>query len=173
MIQGKKKYTISELKSQPPQFFLNLINDAKGILKKDKVMRGVFKDHDVDISFLDLIPIKFDKLKVSATTSRGVISLNYKLLLDGVFHEDYGYLIHEVTHYLQQCFGDRPTKGAENGSYLDNEDEQEGFQYQVKYISEEFGEDEADEYVDNLLDHHDIDKKQEREDKKDTLMSKI
>ncbi len=172
MIQGKKKYTIEEIKRKPPEFFLNLIQQAKDELKKDSVMKKVFKDHDVDMEFLDFIPVKFGKIKVSATTVGGVIALNYKLLLDGVFFEDYGYLVHEITHYLQQCFRDHPTQGAEDGDYLDNPDEKEGFQYQIKYIHDEFGDDKAEEYVEELMDHHEVEK-EEREDKKDSLMSKI
>ncbi len=171
MIQGKKKYTIDEVKSKSPKSLLNLINYAKKSLKKDPVLIKVFKEHDVDLDFLDLIPIKFGDIKVSATTQRGVITLNYKLLCDGNFLKDYGYLIHEITHYLQQCFRNKPTQGAEEGDYLENPDEQEGFKYQIQYIAKEFGENRADDYVENLLDHHEVEDKKDREDKKDVLMS--
>lgn len=173
MIQGKRKYTIQEIKQKSPKSFLNLINRAKKFLKKDEVMKKVFKDFDVDISFIDLIPMRFGDLDVSATTSHGIITLNYKLLADGDFFKDYGYLIHEISHYLQQCFRKTPTQGAEEGEYLDNPDEQEGFQNQIEYISKEFGDEEAEEYVEGLLDHHDIDSRKERKEKKDVLMSKV
>jgi hypothetical protein len=173
MIQGKKKYTIKEIKSKSPKALLSLINRAKKFLKKNDVMKQVFKDNGVDISFLDYIPIKFGDIDVSATTSHGIITLNYKLLLDGDFFKDYGYLVHEISHYLQQCFRNKPTQGAEEGKYLDNPDEQEGFQNQIQYIAEEFGDHEADKYVEGLLDHHDIDSKKERRNKKDVLMNKI
>jgi hypothetical protein len=95
------------------------------------------------------------------------------LLQDGDFLHDYGYLIHEISHYLQQCFRNKPTQGAESGSYLDNPDEQEGFQNQIKYISEEFGKNKAESYVEELLEHHDIENKKEKKNKKDVLMSKV
>lgn len=173
MIQGEKKYTIKAIKSKSPKALLSIINKAKKFLKKNDVMQDVFKEYGVDISFMDLIPIKFGDIEVSATTSHGVITLNYKLLLDGDFFKDYGYLIHEITHYLQQCFKNKPTQGAEDGEYLENPDEQEGFQNQIEYIADEFGERKADDYVEGLLDHHDIKNKSDREEKKDVLMSKV
>jgi hypothetical protein len=173
MIQGKKKYTIEEIKKRSPKSLLNIINRAKKFLKTDEVMKKVFQDFGVDISFLDLIPMRFGDIEVSATTSHGIITLNYKLLADGDFFKDYGYLIHEVSHYLQQCFKNKPTKGADEGEYLDNPDEQEGFQNQIEYISREFGDNQAEKYVEGLLDHHDIDSKKERKEKKDVLMSKV
>lgn len=173
MIQGSKKYTLQEVKSKSPKALLNLINRAKKELKRDPIMQKAFKDHGVDIDFVDLIPVKFGDLDVSATTSHGVVTLNYKLLLDGDFFKDYGYLIHEFVHVLQQCFGKKPTRGADDGEYLDNPAEQEGFQYQIKYIDNEFGSDQAEDYVDQLLDHHEVDGSGEREEKKDALMSKV
>lgn len=153
--------------------FLNLINRAKKYLKTDPVMLQAFKDHDVDIDFIDQIAVKFGDIDVSATTCHGVVTLNYKLLADGDFFKDYGYLIHEFIHVLQQCFGEKPTKGADEGDYLKNPAEQEGFQYQIEYIDNKFGPNKAEEYVEELLDHHDVHNKRERTDKKDSLMSRV
>lgn len=173
MIQGSKKITLKEIKQKSPGALLKLINRAKNYLKKDKVMIKAFQDHGVDINFIDVIPVKFGDIDVSATTSHGVVTLNYKLLLDGDFFKDYGYLIHEFVHVLQQCFGKKPTQGADEGEYLENPAEQEGFQYQIKYIDDKFGPDKANQYVEQLLDHHDIKDSQDREEKKDDLMSKV
>jgi hypothetical protein len=115
----------------------------------------------------------FSDLDVSAKTVKGVVYLNYKLLCDGDFYKDYGYLTHEYTHALQQCTGKGPTKGSDDGEYLDNKYEVEGFQNQVEYMANEFGEDEAEDYVDNLLEHHEITNKKEKAKKKDQLMSLI
>ena len=52
-----------------------------------------------------------------------------------------------------------------------NEFEQEGFQNQTEYISDTQGDEEAEEYVEDLLDHHDIEGKKEREKRKDQLLS--
>jgi hypothetical protein len=135
-------------------------------------MKKAFKDHEVDIDFIDHIPVQFGDIDVSATTSHGTVTLNYKLLVDGDFFKDYGYLIHEFVHVLQQCFGKRPTQGADDGEYLENPAEQEGFQYQIKYIDNKFGPNKAEDYVDQLLDHHSVRDSKDREDKKDVLMNK-
>lgn len=173
MIQRAKKYTEKEIKALKPQDFLNLINEAKKELKNDPIMKKVFKKHKVGMEFIDLVPIRFGDIEVSATTSHGIITLNYKLLLDGDFDRDYGYLIHEIVHYLQQCFGKGPTQGADDGDYLENSYEKEGFQYQIEYIADNYGEDEADDYVSELLDHHKVRNKKERQEKKDSLMNKV
>ena len=114
----------------------------------------------------------FGNLDVSAKTDHGVVILNYKLLTDGDFFKDYSYLIHEYTHWFQRCYGAKATKSSDDGSYLDNKFEQEGFQNQVEYIADQFGDGEAEQYVDDLLEHHEIDNKKEVEDKKEILMSK-
>ncbi len=170
----EKKLTISEIKKMPPSFLLRIINKAKKELKQDKVMKALFKDYGVDINEIDYIPTYFKNLDVSAKTDHAVVWLNYSLLLDGAFdRKDYSYLIHEYSHWLQQTTGNKPTKSSDNGSYLDNPFEQEGFQNQIEYIANHFGEDEAENYVDDLLDHHDITSNTEKEDKKETLMAKV
>ena len=78
-----------------------------------------------------------------------------------------------MTHWLQQTTGSKPTQSADDGDYLDNPFEQEGFQNQIEYISKQFGEEEAENYVDELLEHHDVDDEDEFDEKKDTLMSKV
>lgn len=131
------------------------------------------KENGVDIDFIDLIPMKFGDLDVSARTEKGVITLNYKLLCDDDFYKDLGYLVHESEHYFQQCFGDGPTKGSDDGNYLDNPYEEEAFQKQVEFMANEFGENEAENYVDHLLEHHDITDKEEKEEKKEELMARV
>lgn len=78
--------------------------------------------------------------------------------------------MHEITHWLQQTTGSKPTKSSDDGNYLDNPFEQEGFQNQISYIADNFGEGEAEEYVDHLLDYHEADSKDER---KEELMAKV
>lgn len=166
-------FSIEDAKKLPPKFLLQLINKAKNYLKKDNVMQRMCAENDVDIDFIDLIPITFGDLDVSARTEKGIITLNYKLLCDGNFFNDIGYLTHEITHFFQQCFGDGPTKGSNDGNYLDNEFEQQAFQNQVEFMANEFGDHEAEKYVDHLLDHHEITDKKEKEEKKDELMAKV
>lgn len=168
-----KKLTIEQVKKISPKVLLKLINRAKTYLKKNKVYQDMCKEHDVNVNIIDLVPIKFGDLEVSARTEKGIITLSYKLLCDGDFFKDYSYIIHEILHHFQQCFGDKPTQGAEEGNYLDNPFEQDGFKRQLEYIDDQFGGNEANNYVENLLDHHDVNDDDEREDKKETLMELV
>jgi hypothetical protein len=130
------------------------------------------KDHGVDVSIIDLIPVTFGPLEVSASTNHGIITLNLKLLCDG-FKDDYSYIVHEGIHWLQQCFGSHPTKGSDEGEYLDNPYEIESFQNQIEYIDNNQGEEEAEDYVENLLDHHEVKNKTKRKEKEEELMAKV
>ena len=166
------KYSIEDIKKVSPEKLLKVIQIAKEYLKRNKIVQQMFKDHEVPISYMDLIPCTFGDLKVSAKTVKGVITLNYSLLCDGNFFKDYSYLVHEILHNLQQLFGDNPTKSSNTGDYLHNKYEIEGFQYQVEFINDQFGEIAAEEYIDNLLDYHDKNGK-ERDKLKSKMTKKI
>jgi hypothetical protein len=168
----QQKIPIEVVKHFPPKLLLKLINRAKQYLKDDEVMQKVFAEYDLPIEYLNFVPMTFADLDVSAKTVKGVIYLNYKLLCDGDFFRDYAYLLHETVHFLQQISGDGPTKGSDDGEYLDNEYEIESFQNQVEWIANELGEHEAEKYVDHLLDHHEIED-EEAEEKKDELMTLV
>lgn len=168
-----KKIPIEKIKEIPPKVLLNLINRMKKALKKHPIMIDMFKEYKVPIDELDLIPMKFGDLDVSARTDHGVITFSFKLLCDGDFIKDYMYAVHEIMHFLQQTTGTKPTQGADDGDYLENPFEQEGFQRQIEYVDDTFGGNEAENYVDSLLDHHDVKDSNDREDKKEALMEKV
>lgn len=172
-MSDKEKISLDEVKKIPPSLLLMIINKAKRYLKKNEVMQKVCKEHNVDVNFIDYIPVMFGDLDVSAKTDHGIVILNFKLLCDGDFLKDYSYLIHEFTHTMQQCLGDKPTQGADDGEYLKNPNEQEGFQNQIEYIANEFGDQEAEDYVDNLLDHHEVEDKKDKKELKEELMAKV
>lgn len=142
-------------------------------LKEDPVVQDMFKEYGVDIDEIDYIPMRFGNLDVSANTDHGIITYSYKLLTDGDFFKDFSYGVHEMTHWLQQTTGDKPTKSSYDGEYLENPFEQEGFQNQVKYIAEQFGENEAQSYVNRLLEHHDVNDGKKKDKFEDILMGKI
>ena len=117
----KKKYSIKEIKKIPRSELLKMIQKGKDFIKKDKTFKKMCDEYDLDVDVIDLVPMMFDNLDVSAKTLKGVIVLNYKLLQDGDFFKDYSYMVHEVQHYFQQCFNKKPTVGGEGDDYLDNE----------------------------------------------------
>lgn len=150
---------------------LDLINKMKSKIKDHDVVKQMFKDYDADVSDIDLIPICFKDLDVSARTERGCVYLNNSLLEDDDLFANDHYLVHELTHALQQAYGDKPTKSSDSGDYLGNKYEQEGFQNQTEYMADTKGEDVAEDYVENLLDHHDVFDKKKREKRKDQLLN--
>lgn len=168
-----QKIPIEVVKQLPYKTLIRFINNAKKSLKNDNIMINIFKEYGIDINEIDFIPTSFKNLDVSAKTDHGIVYLNYKLLCDGDFLKDYSYLVHEYSHWLQQTTGTKPTQSSDDGNYLENPFEQEGFQNQIHYISDHFGDDEAEKYVDHLLEHHEIDNKKEKKDTKETLMAKV
>lgn len=171
--EDPKKFTLEEVKKIPPKLLLRMINKMKSYIKKDEVLIKIFHEYGVDINEVDYVPMKFGDIDVSAKTDHGIIIFNYKLLEDGDFFKDYSYAIHELSHYLQQSTGTKGTKSSDDGNYLNNPSEVEGFQNQLEYIANEFGEDEADDYVDHLLDHHEVTDNAEKTDKKEELLAKV
>jgi hypothetical protein len=173
MAEKKEKIPLSVAKKFPYKTLNRLINKMRAFLKEDPVVIEMFKEYGVDIDEIDYIPMMFGNIDVSAKTDHGMIIYNYRLLTDGDFFKDFSYGVHEMTHWLQQTTGDKPTKGSDEGNYLHNPYEQEGFQNQVEYISDHFGENEAEDYVEHLLEHHEVDDNSERDKLEDVLLEKI
>lgn len=173
MTSEKDKFSISDVKKIPHKTLNRLLDRMRKYLKEDSVVKEMFEEYGVDINEIDYVPMMFGDLDVSAKTNHGIIIFNYKLLTDGDFFKDFSYGVHELSHYLQQTSGDKPTQSSDDGKYLDNPFEQEGFQNQISYISKHFGDDEAEKYVDHLLDHHDIDDGNEKDKLESILLEKI
>lgn len=146
---------------------LELLDKVKQKIKKSKTIQKMFKDENLSLDIIDLVPMCFSDLEVSARTQHGIIYFN-KQLINKPEEIDH-YMVHELTHVLQQCFSDGPTQGSNDSNYLDNPYEQEGFQNQTKFLSETEGKETAEDYIDRVLDHHKVPKK-EKEDKKDELL---
>lgn len=151
--------------------FKEVVDLMKKRVKKDPAVIKKFKEYDVPLDYIDKVHVEFCPLDVSAKTKDKKIYLNEKMLADD--KEDISdpthYLVHELVHFLQQKTGegDRGTKSTE---YLDKPTEEEAFQTQVDFKKREEGHDEAEDYVEGLLDHHDLDGKK-RKNKKEELMN--
>lgn len=167
-----EKIPLSKVKKMPYKALNRLLNKMRAHLKENEVMQKVFDKYGVDIAELDLVPMMFGDIDVSGKTDHSVVIFNYELLTDGDFFKDFSYGIHEVTHYLQQTTGAKGTKSSNDGDYLHNKHEQEGFANQVEYIADQQGEDEAERYVDDLLEHHEKDGK-EADKLKKVLMKRV
>ncbi len=163
---------LSLVKSIPVEDLQKILDTMRSYLKNHDKTLELFDEYEVSIEELNYIPMMFDDIDVSAKTSKGIIIFSYALLQDADFFEDYSYAQHELTHWLQQCTGEKPTRTSEKEDYLQNENEVEGFQNQIEFIHHEQGPEEAEEYVEDLLEYHDKSGK-EKEKIKKTLTKNI
>jgi hypothetical protein len=152
------KLSTEEIKNIPKKLQLKIINILKKKIKNHEVIQRLFDDYDADVQDIDLIPMAFADLDVSARTDHGVILLNYATLQDGKFLNDDHYLVHEITHFCQQCYGEKPTHGGKE-DYLENKYEKESFQNQTEYIADTRGDEAAEDYIEGVVDKHEVPKK--------------
>lgn len=145
-----------------------IIQDAKNRVKQQEALRKCFEKYNLDINEIDDVPVCFTDIDVSARTDHGIIYLNWELLDDG-FPENDHYLAHELTHYAQQTTGDGPTEGSTDDTYLDNKYEQEGFRVQTEFLSETEGDNVAKDYINQVLNYHDVPKSERAEKRKELL----
>ena len=136
---------------------VRILARIKKELKKDLVVQEIIQSAGKDLSIIDGLPIDFsDEIDVSAKTINSRILLN-KALLSEPFEILMRYVIHELVHAFQHMDASNLTDDPyADQEYLDRPDEMEAFQYQIKFDSNHRGEDEVVEYVEELLDYHDI-----------------
>ena len=140
-------------------------------IKKEKPFLDKCKEYKKGPDFIDQVKISFEPLDVSAKTINGTIILNEELLEDGDWDDIMRYVVHEIIHVMQQEAGMVNGKTSDE-DYLDDKNEQEAFQTQIEYMDEHVSPKELQEYLENLLDHHDIEGK-ERKEKRRILTKEI
>lgn len=153
-----------------PSKIVKLIKLMKERAKQDPIVIKKFKEYGVPIEEVDKVEVSFVPLDVSAKTKHKKIYINESMLADDSEVKDpTSYLVHELTHYLQQRTGH--TKGHEQVSdYMDKPTEEEAFQAQIDFKKRHEGLEEAEEYTEELLDHHKI-KGKKRQKKKEKLLN--
>lgn len=161
-ISQRQKRSISKKSSDLNDAILKL----KEKIKRDPVVIEKFKEYNVPLDKIDSIDVSFCPLDVSAKTKDKKIYLNIKLFGSDAQAEHY--LVHELVHYLQQSTGSL-TKEDMSDDYLDRPAEEEAFSAQIDYKEEHESPEEAERYVDNLLDYHGVKGKDREEKKKDLL----
>ena len=148
----------------------SIILDMRDRAKNDEELQKKFKEYGVSVDDIDEIPISFCDLDVSAKTKDKKIYLNEAMLADDSPVDDpTHYLIHELIHYLQQKTGKNMDKHRAEDDYLDKETEEEAFKTQIDFKKREESEEDAEEYVEQLLTHHDLKGKKRQEKKKELL----
>jgi len=148
---------------------VKLIKQIKDELKNNDVAIEICKEYGFDSEIIDGVVIKFDDIKTSAETINGEMVLNNELIKEE-FEVMMRYPVHELVHVFQHM--EREGSGGdpyENYEYLDRPDEREAFKAQIKYEKQERSEEEAEEYVDELLDYHEIPEPEKEEKRIDLL----
>ena len=153
---SKKKKTIKKS--------LNIISEARKLLKKYKVVKEILKDYGYDKDIIDGIPISFsDEIDVTAKTIDGKIYLSEGLMSKSM-NTIMRYLVHEIVHVFQHAKNEGK-KQKEYREYLDDPDEREAFARQIQFHAQTKGKSSAEKYVKDLIDFHEIssDKKEDLE----------
>jgi len=148
---------------------LHILDSVKKKVKNSDVYKKLCKEIGVEEDIIFLIPMAFVDLEVSARTEKGCIYFNYDLLDN--FEKSDHYMMHELTHWAQQCFGDGPTARLSKDNYLDDKCEKEGFRAQTEYLSETRDDDAAKKYINKVLDHHKVYDAQDREGRTEDLLN--
>lgn len=149
---------------------IEILAEIKQELKLNEIAKDICNEYGFDTDIIDGISIVFeDDLGASAKTTDSKIQLSSNLL-DEEFEVIMRYAVHELVHALQHM--ERTEFDPyENHDYLDRPDELEAFQYQLEYEGEARGEDKAEEYVNDLLEYHEI-PDDEKGEKKEELLNK-
>lgn len=169
---SKRQAILRKLSKRDRQSVEATIKEMRETAKKDPEVIKKFKEYDVPIDEIDKVQITFCRLEVSAKTKNKKIYLNEAMLQPNSKVKDpTHYLVHELVHYLQQSTGKNITKHKAEDSYLDKPTEQEAFQSQIDYMEREESPQEAERYVEDLLDHHDV-HGPDRKEKKEELLDK-
>ena len=169
----KEKLSLKEVKQLSPNHILRLINKMKKQLQSDETMISLCKEYGETVDIIDYIPVRFGNLDVSGSTNHGIITLNNKLLCNSDVTEIKGYLLHECSHFFQRCFGEKPTQSSNDGEYLENPFERDAFSRQVEFIADNKSEEKAEEYVDDLLEYHEVEDGKKKEKIENILLSRI
>ena len=142
-------------------------------IKQELVSLPLIKDLCAELgyplSIIHGIPLDFEELDVSAKTVDSKVYLNEDLLSEP-FEIIMRYAVHEVTHALQHMNREHLDHDPYADDYLDREDELAAFQNQIEYQKSAEGEDATREYVEELVDYHDL-KDKDREEKIDELLN--
>ena len=136
-----------------------MIEKMRAAVKKDPAVIEKFKEYGVPLDKIDKVDISFKEMDVSAKTKDTKIYLNKKMFDDG--DDPTHYVAHELVHFLQQSTGNTEGHDATD-DYMQKETELEAFNTQYDFKERFESKQEADEYVDDLLDYHDKDGKERK-----------
>lgn len=146
-----------------------LVRAMKEKVKRDPAVKEKFEEYGVPLDEIDEVHVEFADLPVSAKTKNMKIYLNIAMLkADSEVDDPSNYLAHELVHYLQQKTGNTDGHNAVD-EYLEKPTEQEAFRVQIEYKERNESPKDAKDYLEGLLDHHDVHDKEDRKELRDKL----
>ena len=165
------KVIASKRKSNPLMRQMESLSKIRTALMNDSTAKEICIDNEIEPKFLEIVPIRYEKLEVTAKTVNGSIILNPKLMKKS-FKIIMRYVIHELVHAIQHVKDYGEKQNDKKKDYLNRADEIEAFQYQVKYDKKHRGKEKTEKYVNGLLDFHDL-SADKKEEKKEEIMRKV
>ena len=159
-----KEYSLDELTVH--------LSNIRTFILTNKIALEICDEFGYNESILMGVPIVFSSdLDVSAKTIDGQMILNSDLIEEG-YEILLRYVIHELVHVFQHIENKSKKDLYPDHEYLDRPDELEAFKYQIEFDESMRGEKDVIEYVEGLLEHHDV-PSEEKIDKAVELMEKI
>jgi hypothetical protein len=159
-----KIYMIKKAKDRKIKEKIDILADLKEALKSNKIAKKILKKFSLESDIIDGMVLKFDEeLDVTAKTINGEVALNENLFQKS-FETIMRYVIHEFVHVCQHIKNQKgkTKKSKTDDTYLDNPEELEAFKWQTLYTKDAEGMDSVEEYLEELMDYHDVpEKKQE------------
>ena len=150
-------------------FFLKNI---RIFLMNDDIANEICNEFGYDKDIILGVPLSFsDDIDVAAKTLNGEMMINENLI-DEKQEILFRYIIHELVHVFQHMQNKSERDPYPNKDYLDRPDEIEAFQFQIEFDEETRGENDAVEYVEELVDYHEV-PESKQDAKEDELMKKV
>lgn len=135
----------------------DLIEQVINLLKNHENVKALFNKFEIDIEYIEKVSITFDDIDVSAKAKGNKIVISSRFLEDGNIVDDLHYIVHELVHVLQFLTGlTEKIKKYKFKNYLSNPLELQAFSEQIKFIREYKDDDEAEAYLKQLLDFHEV-----------------
>jgi len=163
-------YIVKKAKDRKIKEKIELLRKLKEDLYENKITEKILEKFKLKKDIIDGMVLKFDEdLEVTAKTVNGEVSLNESLMSKS-FDTIMRYVVHEFVHVCQHIKNQKSKSKSSkrDDTYLDNPEEVEAFKWQSLFTKEEEGSKELDEYLDELMEYHDIPEK-DQEDKIEEL----
>ena len=148
------------------------LKNIRIFLLNNDIANEICNEFGYDKDIILGVPLSFsDDIDVAAKTVNGEMMIN-ESLIDEKQEILFRYIVHELVHVFQHMQNKTEKDPYPDEEYLDRPDEIQAFQFQVEFDEEVRGEDEAIEYVEELVDYHKV-PESKQDAKEDQLMDKV